>query len=196
MSGETYLSQFEHRKLSIDYAEEIQDGNSIMLFINPDLVKKPLLISQALPMVEGLPDMNNNNSSEDLVKWTARGCQTQVILVDLLQIIANRLKKPCKIGVVISAWDVIKNMPDENFSSMAPQDWLKENLPLFHQYLSANKGLFDYKVFGVSAQGGKYNDEDNLELQKLAKQSERIIVQTDELVSHDITIPIDWLFQN
>ncbi|MDO1451351.1 hypothetical protein Q0590_34065 [Rhodocytophaga aerolata] len=199
LSGETYESQFEYRKLSVDYVNQISESNSLMLFINPDFIKKAHMISHAIAMFDNMEDDNNDadHGLIDKVEWKPKMCQTQVVLVDLVQMIMNKIRKPCKVGIVISAWDVIKNLPDKTESEISPSEWLQAHLPLLKQYLSANKQTFHYEVFGVSAQGGKYDEKkDNTRLQSLIKQSERIIVQVGNTTSHDITIPIRWLFNS
>lgn len=201
LSGETYVSQFEHRKLATKYIEEIRECNCIMLFINPDFIKKGNLISYADRMVfNGSDDhtvIEMDSTRTNLgteITWNAKMCQTQVMLVDLLQIISSRIVQPCKIGVVISAWDLILNIPEEVEPLKNPKEWLKCHLPLLNQYLAANKLKFTYQVFGISAQGAKYEEDgENFELLSYLKQSERIKVQVNDDLSNDITIPIKWL---
>jgi hypothetical protein len=197
LSGETYESQFEFRKLTNSYVEQIGESNSLMLFVNPDYIKKPNLISEATAMLDDIEEEqpNDQNLKVEEVKWIPKMCQTQIILVDILQMIINRISKPCKVGIVISAWDLIKNLPEENESNISPSEWLKKQMPLLDQFLLANRLSFSYEVFGVSAQGGQYAEtENNTELQSFTKQSERIIVQVKNDISHDITVPIKWLF--
>jgi Double-GTPase 1 len=206
LSGETFQSQFEDRKLSISYAQRISACSSIMLFVNPNFIKKGYLISDAEEMFakdeiekasESANKTESNNLSEaDGFGWSAKLCQTQVVLVDLLQIVSERLKAPCKINVIISAWDVIRAMPGLD-GEILPEEWIKSNLPLLYQFLLANSASFAFKIFGVSAQGGNYSevDDENLPLQELVKQSERIIVQEHESITHDITVPLKWLFE-
>lgn len=193
LSGETYESQFEYRQLTLEYVNQIADSDCIMLFINPNHLKRPFLISQADPMLLGLEEQADEYEEEQ-VKWTPKTCQTQVILVDLLQMIADRIKKPCKVGIIISAWDEIQSVQQAD-PPLTPTSWLQDNLPLLVQYLKSNQREFSHEVFGVSAQGGRYaEDGDNSVLQLLPKQSERIIVQTNSEISNDITVPLTWLF--
>ncbi|WP_158799417.1 hypothetical protein [Pedobacter sp. L105] len=209
LSGETYESQFEYRKLTIDYIDQVSGCNSIMLFVNPDFIKKGHLILNVDEMLDFKDSSNNleindkgnipgKQMKEDAeVKWTPKLCQSQVVLVDLLQIISKNIKLPCKINIIVSAWDVIVNLPDFGVPKLTPSEWFIEELPMLFQYLISNAEAFPHKVFGVSAQGGIYSEEDdeNLELQGKLKQSERIIVQSEKSVTHDITVPLKWLFE-
>src|SRR5690606_16707011 len=94
-----------------------------------------------------------------------------------------------RIAVVISAWDLVKE------SYRIPTDWLKRRLPLLHQFLLANRDRLPFKIFGISAQGAELS-EDNSELQRHCRQSERIEVVSDvenEYGKHDITAPVKWV---
>jgi hypothetical protein len=65
--------------------------------------------------------------------------------------------------------------------------------------LISSERYFDPSIFGISAQGSIYSN-DNKKLQEKLKPSQRIIVQFDSQRSNDITLPIKWLlneeFQN
>ncbi|WP_184547201.1 hypothetical protein [Mucilaginibacter sp. FT3.2] len=196
LSGETFESQFEYRKLTGDYIEQVSECNSLMLFINPRTLKKSYLISALNGMFEDGEEQEAIvlETATTATRWTPKLCQTQVVLVDLIQIIKNNVHTPCKIGVIISAWDTIKQSLDPDEVNLSPGEWLKKELPLLSQYLFANRESFPSKVFGISAQGGEYSENDNTELQGKLKPSERLIVQDDDVISHDITIPLKWLF--
>ena len=196
LSGETFESQFEYRKLTTDYVDQVSECNSLMLFLNPSKIKRSYLISA----VNGMFD-DDEGSKESTValtqpttRWTPKMCQTQVVLVDLIQMVRKSVNSPCKIGVIVSAWDTVKQSLDPTEAALKPEEWLKLRLPLLYQYLLANREVFPSKVFGVSAQGGEYKENENDVLQAKNRQSERIIVQSGDDINHDITIPLKWLF--
>lgn len=192
VSGEMYESQFESRKLENEYISMIESARSIIFFINPDFLKKPVLISEA----DFIPINSSNSSTKAKLKqWEYEDTPTQVILVDLLQMISIYLHKRIKLAVILSAWDVIHNSIDKKLNKMKPADWVTNNLPLFHQYLISNKSQFDFSFFGVSAQGAKYYG-DNLILHKHEKPSDRIIVQKDDEITKDISLPIKWILND
>lgn len=196
LSGETFSGHFAYRKITDDYINQIKNCNGIMLFINPHFLKKANLISDSFSMFDcEEPNNEQKEVSIPLVPWDIKMSQTQVVIVDVLQMIAKYLSKPSKISVIISAWDLIKNMPTDE-SKQSPVDWLTREMPLLKQYLDANNSSFRYNIFGVSAQGGSYIEDGNdkiSELQEMIKQSERICVQHDNDVTSDITIPLKWL---
>ena len=112
---------------------------------------------------------------------------TQVALVDLLQLFHEFIQeRPFRIGIIISAWDVIEE-------PIAPSDWIRKYLPLLDQFLKSNSSRAMYRIYGVSAQGGKIpKDRDRLESH--FKTSNRIqVVRDDENSSHDITEPVRWV---
>lgn len=193
LSGETYESLFEYRQLTKEYLDELSGCNSIMLFVNPDYLQRPFLINDAYSLLdfEGIDEEANSGNQEK--KWSPKISQTQLVLVDLLQIIGNELPLTCKIGIIISAWDVIL----EHDKKQTPDAWLIDYLPLLYQFLSANPNKLSFKVFGVSSQGGKYSSDidGNYKLHAKIKQSERIIVQEGNSVSNDISLPIKWILE-
>ena len=68
-----------------------------------------------------------------------------------------------------------------------PGNYLKDNMFILWQYLEANKNLFETKIWGVSAQGGKIEELEEKGL--LSKEAiERIIVIDEKQeLSNDIT---------
>lgn len=205
LSGETFESQFEYRKLSKHYLDQVSQCDCVMLFVNPDFLKKPELIAHANEILDfgdpvgeyGLQRAQGNVvGTGENSEWTPKQCQSQVILVDLLQMIRGSLPVPCKIIVVVSAWDLIKKLPTP-YCDVNPKEWLAEHLPMLYQYLFCNEADFPFVVYGISAQGGAYseNPELNFPLQSKLKQSERIIVQSDDVTHNDITTPLKWIFE-
>ncbi len=188
VSGEMYRMQFETRKLSSGYYQLLKRSNGILLFINPNDVKKPILISEWNSVIPA----GEENMEQRYKPWEFSDVPTQVMLVDLLQIAAAVIDIPCKIGIVISAWDVIISDPIVNQEIKTPEDWLKQNLPLLYQYIKSNFRNLKTEVFGISAQGGNY-DTDTAQLYNCVKPSDRIKVQKGTDVMSDISQPLRWL---
>ena len=93
------------------------------------------------------------------------------------------------LGVVISAWDCVK---DEQLN---PSAWVEHRLPLLWQFLKANDRIVE-RYFGISAQGAELEHAGEIreESQRSGRCSDRItVVQEDLSESHDITEPIRWL---
>lgn len=186
VSGEMYKIQFENRKLDLKYLELIQSANGIILFINPDHMLAPQLISNIDLCIGSEPLQIGMDKAK---KWEHKDTPTQVILIDILQMILFNINQSLKVAVIVSAWDVINNK-----IKISPSKWVEDNLPLLFQYLNANNSLIKFTFWGLSAQGGNYSECKN-ELE-LKTPSERIMVQTEAERSNDITLPIKWLLNN
>ena len=90
--------------------------------------------------------------------------------------------------------------------ALAVDDWgtfLEKKLPLLEQYLSSNRDGWEWRVFGVSAQGGEYDgskpdappSKEAEQLRELDLPSKRIVVVDGKVESHDLTGPLEWLIQ-
>jgi hypothetical protein len=138
-------------------------------------------------------------SIQTKVKWEARLAPTQIQLVELLQLLRERPLSASfrKLAIVLSAWDKVEE------EGRSPSLFLEERLPLLHQYLTSNADGWNYKMYGVSAQGGDYQKEgEHLsdaklkrlnELKDLDEPSMRIKVVSDSSVTSDLTEPLAWL---
>lgn len=74
---------------------------------------------------------------------------TQVDLLDLIQLTCEqRGPRPTRLGLVLSAWD----------DAGDPETFVRDSLPMLHQYLRSNSPWLDSRIFGVSAQGGRFDD--------------------------------------
>lgn len=77
--------------------------------------------------------------------------QTQVALVDLIQLLEKRRRTdPVRLSVVVSAWDMVRTV-------VAPAKWLHTTCPLLEQYLRHNRATINSRLWGVSAQGGRFD---------------------------------------
>lgn len=185
VKGELFKQLFESREITQEYQQFLKDANGILLFIGEKL-QVPLLIADYEDVFPGEP-------SSKAQPWKHEDVPTQVILVDLLQIIAGWIKKPFKIGLIISAWDVHLKISG-GAAALTPREWLKNKLPLLNQFIHTNTEKFSVECFGVSAQGGNY-DAEKTDLLNFDLPSNRIKVQQQSAteISNDITIPIKWL---
>ena len=155
------------------------------MFIHVDTIKQPVSVVDVVEQAEAIGAELDNNQK---VSYSPEFAPTQVQLVDILQSLAAepfRLGNKC-LSVILSAWDLVE---EENIS---PVEFLKNELPLLHQYLCNNSKFSKWNIYGVSALGGDLK-KDIEELRKVNRQSERIRVIDDEKQSHDLTRPILWL---
>lgn len=112
-------------------------------------------------------------------------------LVELLQTFNRRPMKAKRrlLAVIISAWDVVEP------AGISPELWLSNNRPMLDQFISANTHLWQSRIYGISAQGGKL-PADKKSLQRADTPSQRIQVAGPETTAHDLTAPLQWILAN
>lgn len=190
LSGESFNLQWIERHFTASYDRFLRESAGGILFINPNNYVKPVRIDAAASLVKEIGEdagsESDNGSSTD---WDPAQSPTQVKLVELLQFIAGRdyFKPPFRLVLIISAWDVLKD------EKTTPKKWLAGELPLLVQFLESNQKLFDYTVYGVSAQGGDYAQTDKLS--EMIPSERIMVVGTDGQNSHDLTEPLLWLMR-
>jgi len=185
LSGESFKEQLKTRTCRASYVESIGVAYGLLLFVNADRGQDGITITDLEPVLEGADAAERVGES---VVWSPDLVPEQVRLVELLQFLQRppfrRARR--RVAVVVSAWDVV---PEPR---PAPADWLARELPLLHQFLTTNPQSFEFRVYGVSAQGG---DVTSGQRQDLLRQtpSERIECHGPDVAAHDLTSPIVWL---
>ena len=205
LSGETFQKQYRSREMEKELADQIAACGSIMLFVNPGNMKEPELISELpadirakAPAEDSMQEPAEQSSGEaspmgdmpadaESTETTPTAVQLVVLLQDILFLLENREINSMPLAVVVSAWDVVN-------AHTAPEQHVKERLPLLWQYLYTHSDQLKVLYYGVSAQGGPLDSEEKSE-QLLEKYSavpvERIlVVGPDGEESHDITSPL------
>lgn len=209
LSGETFKIQFEERRASPTLVAAIRSAAGLAIFINPKEVKDPTKIRDALDAVdeeegssaepgqeptateqgqEPAPRPMSEHSREPADDFNASLCCTQVKYVDLLQqLVEHGPTRPLRCAIIVSAMDTL----DDTEFKDRPEHFIRINLSLLDQYLRANRTLFDARVYGVSAQGGKY---DAATIETLARLgAHRIRVCSEGRRDHNISRPVRWL---
>ena len=200
LSGEIFQAQYRSREIDEELAEQIVNCGGVMLFINPENIQEPELISELPAHIR--EEVSPDQSSQESVKQdSAKAISTEptptavelvVLLQDILFLVEDKNDISMPFVVVVSAWDVIEDYQD-------PEQLVKERLPLLWQYLHTHRNQLKASYYGVSAQGGRLDSEEEAE-QLLEKNGampvERILVvnPTGEQ-SHDITSPL-WDIMN
>jgi len=191
--GEDFSRMWEKRDLDPSMVDTLR-APLILLLVNGDTIQLPAWVveRQALAKAMGLPAQR---AAVD-IDWTADLAPTQVKVVDLLQMLmADDLDiGPRRLALVLSAWDRVEE------EELSPAEILAAKLPLLDQYLRSGRDPWTWSVWGVSAQGGVYEDLESGEklaataaLRELDRASDRIKVIADGSCSSDITRPLDWL---
>ena len=161
----------------------VTDG--VLLFTNADREDDTLLISDIADIlgddVSDPPQLLKNFRPENMPE--------EVKIVEFLQFTNRRPRRPRKrrIAVLVSAWDVV-----ESLNSLTPDTWLETRRPMLAQFLASNHDLWEPRVYGISAQGGKLPEMKSV-LENINRPSERIRVIGHGAKTHDLSAPLLWL---
>ncbi|HRF12655.1 MAG TPA: hypothetical protein PLR37_11050 [Candidatus Accumulibacter phosphatis] len=196
IAGESYRQMWEERECEKVVADTLTQG-SVLLFVHADDIKRPLWIMDVAAMALAL-DLPPDEVAQP-VPWQPRLAPTQVQLVGLLSLLGAAPLDigPRRLVVMLSAWDKAKG------ERLAPREFLRAKLPLLSQYLDTNPKLWQWTVYGVSAQGGEYDDtqpgaqpkQEAQDLRAADEPSRRIQLTDGVSTAHDLTVPLEWLMQ-
>lgn len=197
MDGETFEQQWTDRVWTESYEKLVVSSDTVMLFVHPKKVLEGALIRDARPLIAALPkadsttnvvDASNVESSAEHAAPATRWVPTQVQVLELLQfVLRKRGSNRMRLGVIVSAWDMVMKL-----GSTTPDKWIQERMPLLYQYLISNRESVDFRVYGVSAQGGDYK-KNVAALRNKHKPCERIIIFEGATESTDISLPVRWM---
>lgn len=192
LPGEDFARMWERRELDKGMLETLA-APALVLLVNGDTIKMPAWVVDRMALSQKLGLVP---PKVEPAEWTADLAPTQVRIVDLLQMlmsgdldIGRR-----RLAVLISAWDKVEG------DGLEPAKILESKLPLLDQYLRSGRDPWTWRVWGLSAQGGEYEDPEKNEsfpetdrLRELERPSDRIKVVDGDAVSSDITKPLEWL---
>ena len=191
--GEAYQRMWEARECEQEVAEGLQ-AVGVLLFIHSDMIVPPRWLVDEIQLSEAMGVGRQVEGEE--VDWDPALAPTQVKLVDILQMLQ---RSPFNVGarrlsVMLSAWDKVES------EGASPTDFLDTRLPLLAQHLRQPSNGWSTRIYGLSAQGGDYDDGSGAvarpsaeRLRNLETASERIRLVDGESVGHDLTEPIAWL---
>ena len=195
IAGEAYRRMWEVRACDPEVADVLRAGG-VLLFIHADTIRAPRWVVEDVELTRrlGLPAPR-----DEVVPWHPRLAPTQVQIVSLLQLLREPPLDvgPRRVAIMLSAWD---RVADEG---LEPQAFLSTRLPLLDQYLRANADGWDWRVYGLSAQGGAYDSTDRLALptaeaealRSLDQPSARIRLVSADAETCDLTEPLAWLMR-
>ena len=156
-SGETWKTALEARGWSERVEDDVHQSTGICLFLKVGALVNDGTIRDARrhfsSLVEAGPDWSDD-VEEDTAVEASQTVTTQVALVDLLQVLMERRGGvECRLSIVLSAFDLA--------GKVSPAEWLELNLPLLHQFIRSSQAEIEAKVFGASAQGGRFDQPDS-----------------------------------
>jgi hypothetical protein len=193
VAGEAFKEMWANRECDPIVSEMIRDGN-VLLFIHADNIVQPaplmpLPSSSAAgeePPAEGIP-------------WSPDISPTQVMLVSLLSMLNEPAlggppRSTRRLAIMLSAWDIVESR------GKSPEEFLREHLPLLYQYLQLGSDGWISRIYGVSAQGGTYDNpdmetpgDDASRLLSFDSPIDRIRLVRGTETSKDLTEPLEWL---
>lgn len=199
LSGESYQQIWEARECAPELAKLLREGDGILLFIHADKIKLPMGVAEISHHTAGL---TNNGTPGEVAfeEWHPKNSPTAVQLVEILQMLrSDPLRaRARKLAVVFSAWDKVEE------EELSPEELMARDLPLLDQYFRYGLADWEVRVYGLSAQGGEYEEEGAAkdadrdakvaEIRAVSDAADRIRLLTPEL-STDLTAPIAWLTQ-
>lgn len=184
-SGEIFRDLVYDRRIASNIMDQIVESDLLLFFINVNTMIseerirlgeksaiKQLNEEQGDKAIQSAKDKvkehtgdreNEQIESKEQVKnkeEEQKKYNNQSALVELLQNIIYLVPHSLNIRFVISAWDLVEKEFKQD--KVTPEEYIKLKLPLLYQYLVFNSKSIDYEVWGVSAQGGDFDDEDDL----------------------------------
>lgn len=202
IDGEQINRIYHARKWSYDWESLITESTAYLFFVrvNSPQTIAPLdwIACHKLYCGTTAPTPAADRQASESAKIVEKKVETptQVVLVDWLQFILKAMhdKHPQavrpRVGIVVTAWDCVAI----DFQG-GPSEWIKENMPLLHQFCITNQNVFEFSFFGTSIFSG--DPITNLEFKEEISQKDPrklgyIRHSSDNRKSDDFTIPIAW----
>lgn len=186
LSGETWRDVLTDRVCADDLIERIESTPGICIFVHAlDFSNDPTIadVHRAAAALGEEPEHFTADSHQQWGDGTA--WSSQVALVDLMQLLSRQFApEPKRVALVVSAFDVA--------AGQSPADWIAENAPLADQFLRSNAETVSVRVFGLSAQGGRFDDAQELSELRQRHPLERAYVLDSEGSPVDLDAPIVW----
>lgn len=192
LPGEEFAHMWERRELDKGTAGTLA-APAIVLLVNGDTIRMPAWVVERMTLAKQIGMVQ---PVVEPVEWSADLAPTQARVVDLLQMLmsGDLHVGDRRLALLISAWDRVEG------EQLTPVELLASKLPLLDQYLRSRRDPWTWRVWGLSAQGGVYEDPEKDEsfaetdrLRELERPSDRIKIVDGNAVSTDITIPLQWL---
>jgi hypothetical protein len=198
LPGEQILSVYRTRQWSKEWEDKIAHGCGCLMFIRVE--SKELI--QPLDWVTCETRFGGPvaDASPEKDRETERAKPpTQVVMVDWLQFLRKAFTAKAggsyrpRVGIVVSAWD----LAPEDQKPAGPEEWIKSNLPLLHQFAQTNGKDFEFAYFGVSVASGDFDAEEGFKSKYLSgdpRDAGEVVHSLTGTVetSGDVTLPVAW----
>ena len=199
MSGESWEHTLSDRGWTSDMDRRVSDAAGFVVFVHCGRIDTQPTIAETQAGASALggdneaPDTGAAATTEgersvdatDVVRERA----TQVCVVDLLQLLTSRHHRPVRVSLVLSAWDLVSE-------GETPSRWVSENLPLVQQFVETNTDWLELKVWGVSAQGGDFENPKSREQLLPQDTVDRSLTRSAEGQNCAVEDPIIWTLRH
>lgn len=193
--GEEWVRFYRERRWPAEWASFLGADASCLIFLraNSRLNQAPL---------DWITIQRFQGNSANLAKdedASSAGTPTQVLIVDLIQMLFRLAKKVgnahFRIGVVVSAWDTVS--PEEQ--AAGPFAYLNAEFPMLGSFLRSAAMRSELMVFGLSVFDGDFDNQAEFrqEFQTVGNPRDRGSVVIDDLRGNifrtsDLTAPVAW----
>lgn len=169
--GENYKKAVVERRMDSEIVDKIRAADKILFFINRQtVIDEPRNIpnenaketdsrTDHSKEVREVKKENEESKTDDSDKKIDKKDPIyNVFHTELLQILLEVAEKEqvLNISFILSAWDKVE---DENEAIPSPKEFLRKEFPLLYQTIVHNLDRIKYQIWGVSAQGFDYADE-------------------------------------
>ena len=187
VSGEEWMGIYRKRGWSDEWEKEVSDVKGCLIFVRVDSDQNIAAVDW-LTWAKQFQNMDQKNSE----------IPTQVVLVDWLQCLLSVFAEKVadyhpRVGVIVAAYDLLPKEQKE----LGPEIYLKENFPLFWQYITAAEDQFDIRVFGTSIVDGDFIADPAFRekfLESKPAEAGYVVYHSKMRIqkSKDMTLPIQW----
>ena len=193
LSGELFIRHWADRQWTASFDHIARSLDGLLLFLHPNFVSPPVTIADVNAAAAAIRDPGAKAvepSDKSAKEFDSSRVPIQAILVDQLQCFVGApcFHRPLRVALVLSAWDEVKA------EKKTPLSWCEQHAPFLYQFLFANKESLDVRIYGVSAQGGDYkNEEVRKKILLNPSPIDRIEVLAGDGAAEDITGPVRWI---
>jgi hypothetical protein len=186
LSGETWHDLLTDRTWTQDLQDTVEAASGICIFVHAAEFLPDLTLAEVDRIASALgEDDSDAGDDANLMYADPRFQSAQVQLVDLLQLLGDQFAPTARhISLIISAFDTV--------AGQTPTDWLKENAPLVSQYLDSNTAGVVVQTFGLSAQGGRFDDAEARVALLNRDPLDRAFVVRGNGAAADLDAPVMW----
>lgn len=174
ISGEVFRDIIKDRRISVKLAESLWNADELLLFINLDTMTDEELydmnqksamaaVDQGNDLATGASVVTETTELEKTIGKPSSGKEqtikhaTQSDLLDLIQCITCMNNQMFRMKIIISAWDLVESEE----GNIRPDEFVEQKMPIIYQFLTNHSDQIVCDFYGMSAQGGDFENEDD-----------------------------------